>query len=206
MGLPRLAILVLPVGLGTSLLGGGCAVPVALTVVSYGADGVSLMGTDKTLTDHAISAVTKKDCALWRIIRGRKICNDRPDGSPDPYEPNYSEPFREQSEGGGVSYGPPLHAQAGAPASSWDAAAYKTSPGPAGVANGGPLTPGEVREVQSRLKAFGFDPGLADGIAGPQTAAAVRRYQAARAVAPTGNTDRPMLDRLRGDKSTIVPR
>src|SRR5471030_1844414 len=93
MSLPRLSRLVLPVVLGTSLLCAGCAAPIALTVVSYGADGVSLAGTGKTATDHLISMVSTKDCAMWRILRGQKICNDRV-GDQDPYQVNYSEPYR----------------------------------------------------------------------------------------------------------------
>jgi len=199
MSLPRLSRLVLPVVLGTSLLGAGCAAPIALTVVSYGADGVSLAGTGKTATDHLISMVSTKDCAMWRILRGQKICNDRV-GDQDPYQVNYSEPYRSVGEGG-VSYGPPLRAAADAPASSWDATAYRTAPGPTAAAKARTLTPDEVQEVQSRLKAFGFRPGSVDGIPGPQTTAAIKRYEAARAVAPTGNTDRATLARLRADKS-----
>ncbi len=199
MTLPPLSRLALPVVLAAALLGGGCAVPIALTVVSYGADGVSLAGTGKTATDHMISMVSTKDCALWRILRGQKICNDRPDG-PDPYQVNYNEPFRSVGEGG-TSYGPPLRAAADAPASSWDAAAYTPAPAAPAAANGRPLTPTEILEVQSRLKAFGFGPVLADGIAGPQTTAAIRRYESARALAPTANTDRATLDRLRADRS-----
>ena len=41
---------------------------------------------------------------------------------------NYNEPFRDQSEGGGVEYHAPLRATPDAPASSWDAATYKPAP------------------------------------------------------------------------------
>ena len=193
------AALALPVVLAASLLSGGCAAPIALTVVSYGADGISLAGTGKTATDHMISMIATKDCAMWRILRGQKICNDRLDGR-DPYDVNYNEPYRSVGEGG-ASYGPPLRAAADAPASSWDAAAYKTAASPPVAATGKTLTPAEVQEVQSRLKAFGYGPAIVDGIPGPQTTAAIKRYQASRAVAPTGNTDRATLDRLRADKS-----
>lgn len=37
-----------------------------------------------------------------------------------------------------------------------------------------PLSAIEVRELQERLKALGFDPGSIDGTPGPQTAAAAR--------------------------------
>jgi hypothetical protein len=50
---------------------------------------------------------------------------DRDPSKPDPYKVNYDEPFRQQSEGGVVEYSAPAHAVANAPATSWDAAAYK---------------------------------------------------------------------------------
>ncbi len=52
-------------------------------------------------------------------------------------------------------------------------------------------------EVQSRLRAIGYDPGPLDGSAGPLTAAAVRQYQQARRLPPTGSADRDLLARLR---------
>ncbi len=60
-----------------------------------------------------------------------------------------------------------------------------------------PLTPGEVRDLQARLKALGFDPGDIDGIPGPQTAAAIRRFEASRLLTPTGSVDRRTLQRLK---------
>ena len=128
MSFPRLSLFVLPVIFGASLLAGGCAAPVAVAVASYGADGALLVGTGKTSSDHMASMVSKRDCALWRIIRGRKICNDR-EGERDPYDVNYNEPYRSVSEDG-VQYGPPLRAAPDAPAASWDVAAYKTPPSP----------------------------------------------------------------------------
>jgi hypothetical protein len=128
MSFPRLSILLLPVVLGASLLAGGCAAPVAVAAASYGADGVLLVGTGKTSTDHAASMVSKQDCALWRVIRGRKICNER-EGGHDPYDVNYNEPYRSVSEDG-VQYGPPLRAAPDAPAASWDVAVYRTAPSP----------------------------------------------------------------------------
>ncbi len=139
MSSPRLSALLLSLVLGASLLAAGCAAPVAVAVASYGADGALLVGTGKTSGDHMASMVSKKDCALWRILRGRKICNDR-DGERDPYDVNYSEPYRSVSEDG-VQYGPPLRAAPDAPAASWDAAVYKTAPSqPAPVAPAEPVT------------------------------------------------------------------
>jgi hypothetical protein len=112
---------------GLALLTGACGAPLAVSAVSYGSDGAMLAATDKTGTDHLASMVSKKDCAMWRVLKGREICREREEGAKDPYAVDYNEPQRSVSEDG-TKYGPPLHATAGAPASSWDAAAYKTAP------------------------------------------------------------------------------
>ncbi len=57
----------------------GCAllaIPPALTIASYAADGVSYMATGKSITDHMLSDALGRNCAVWRILRGRKICKD----------------------------------------------------------------------------------------------------------------------------------
>jgi hypothetical protein len=128
---------VLPLVAGLGLLTGACGAPVAVTAASYAADGGLMVASDKTSTDHVVSVVTKQDCAMWRIFRGRKICTDRVDGK-DPYNTNYTEPQRQVSEDG-TQYAPPLRPAADAPAASWDAAAYKTAPTPT-PASEGPMT------------------------------------------------------------------
>ena len=122
----RFFFVILPVVLGLPLLAGACAAPIAVAAASYGADGVSLVGTGKTSTDHFASMVSKKDCALWRIFRRGKICREREDDH-DPYNVNYNEAFRTQTESG-VEYGPPLRSPADAPATSWTDATYKALP------------------------------------------------------------------------------
>lgn len=128
MSFPRLAWLLLPVGFGLPLLTGACGAPLAVTAASYGADGVSYAASKKTTTDHFASMVTKEDCALWRIFKKEKVCKPR-ETDHDPYQVNYDEPFRMQAEGAGVSYGPPLNAQAGAPPVAWEASAYSKPAG-----------------------------------------------------------------------------
>ncbi len=66
----------------TSVLLTGCAVPVPLQVASWIADGVSLLTTEKSLTDHGISMVVDKDCALFRGITEGEVCRDDADGGP----------------------------------------------------------------------------------------------------------------------------
>jgi len=61
------------------LMLGGCGLPIGIQVASLLADGISVWKTDKTLTDHGLSAVTEKDCALWRGVEGKDICTDTDD-------------------------------------------------------------------------------------------------------------------------------
>lgn len=53
----------------------GCALPPAVSVASFVADGVSYVLTGKNTTDHAISAVVGQDCALFRVVRDKDICD-----------------------------------------------------------------------------------------------------------------------------------
>ena len=126
----RLSIYSLPLVMGLGLLTGACGAPLAVSAVSYGSDGAMLAATGKTGTDHLASMVSKKDCALWRVFRGRDVCKAREEGAKDPYAVDYTEPQRQISEDG-TTYLPPLRAAPDAPAMSWDAAAYRTNPAPA---------------------------------------------------------------------------
>ncbi len=66
-----LAALILATGLG------GCALPVPLQIASFVADGVSLLTTQKTMTDHGLSALTGQDCAVWRgFSSGEGLCEE----------------------------------------------------------------------------------------------------------------------------------
>ena len=57
-----------------------------------------------------------------------------------------------------------------------------------------------VREAQKLLKDLGYDVGSADGIMGPQTAAELKRFQAARGVTPDGIINSELLARLRAQE------
>ena len=59
------------------------------------------------------------------------------------------------------------------------------------------LDTAEIWELQARLEFLGMRPGSLDGIPGPQTAAAIRRYEESRGRAQTGKLDRELLERLR---------
>jgi peptidoglycan hydrolase-like protein with peptidoglycan-binding domain len=67
-----------------------------------------------------------------------------------------------------------------------------------------PLARDEVREVQTRLLSFGFNPGPLDGTAGPMTRGAATRYQQDRGQPQTGMVDRQLLEQLRQDPAPPV--
>src|SRR5918992_1589527 len=77
---------------------------------------------------------------------------------------------------------------------------FQTPIGPAGLSN---------REViiqaQRQLKALGFDPGTTDGDVGPQTEAAVREYQRAYRLPPTGMLDEVTVRSLLPEQSRTSP-
>ena len=63
--------------IGILLLVSGCAFWPFGLFPSWGwlaADITSYATTGKTTTDHAISIVAAKDCALFRLVKGEKIC------------------------------------------------------------------------------------------------------------------------------------
>ena len=64
-----------PIIVCTMLLS-GCALPVPIQIASWALDGISMLATQKSLTDHGISAVTQKDCALWRGLKGDDVCSE----------------------------------------------------------------------------------------------------------------------------------
>jgi hypothetical protein len=62
----------------------------------------------------------------------------------------------------------------------------------------------EMREVQARLRSFGFDPGPVDGVPGTMTEDAVQHYQRHRGQRQTGTVDRELLEQLRQDPAPHV--
>ena len=68
--------LVIFLGLSVS----GCvSLPPLLTYLNYAktaADVGSYATTDKSTTDHAVSAITKKDCNLFRFVMDKKVCKE----------------------------------------------------------------------------------------------------------------------------------
>jgi len=59
----------------TLLLLQGCAIlPWQVGVALNGADLLSATTTNKTLSEHALSAATDKDCQWYRLLDGEKAC------------------------------------------------------------------------------------------------------------------------------------
>jgi murein L,D-transpeptidase YcbB/YkuD len=56
----------------------------------------------------------------------------------------------------------------------------------------------DVRAGQQALRDHGYDPGPIDGVHGPRTAAAIRRYQQAEGLTVTGRFDDATMARLNG--------
>ena len=67
-----------------------------------------------------------------------------------------------------------------------------------------PLAREDVREIQARLLAFGFNAGPADGNAGRMTEGAIMNYQQKRGLPQTGKPDRALLNQLRDDPAPKV--
>jgi peptidoglycan hydrolase-like protein with peptidoglycan-binding domain len=96
-----------------------------------------------------------------------------------------------------------LKAEAPAPVSSASVSSPSVSPPPVWQQldkptpdSAAPLTPDEIRDLQARLEAAGFNPGAIDGVMGRQTRSAVREYAEAQGL-PNAEATRDLLSRLR---------
>lgn len=69
---------------GACALLGGCALPIPIQVASWAIDVISVVATEKSVTDHGISALTNRDCALHRALTedDNTICRET-DGRTD---------------------------------------------------------------------------------------------------------------------------
>lgn len=61
-------------GLVLTALGGCVAIPAGITAASAAFDGLSYTATGKAPHDHALSAVTGEDCAVWRVVKEKPVC------------------------------------------------------------------------------------------------------------------------------------
>jgi peptidoglycan hydrolase-like protein with peptidoglycan-binding domain len=66
------------------------------------------------------------------------------------------------------------------------------------AADGPALSRDDVRQVQHRLMAKGFYDGRVDGVIGPATREALRRYQKDNGLEETARLDAPTAERLTG--------
>ena len=56
------------------LVTGGCFIPPALTIANFAADTMIYLATGKGTADHALSGLTKGDCRMSRMTKGKPIC------------------------------------------------------------------------------------------------------------------------------------
>ena len=66
------------------------------------------------------------------------------------------------------------------------------------------MTPDEIRELQGKLKAAGFNPGAIDGVVGPQTRSALRNYAQSRSL-QNAEATRDLLVRLNAEPAQQRP-
>jgi peptidoglycan hydrolase-like protein with peptidoglycan-binding domain len=72
------------------------------------------------------------------------------------------------------------------------------APSGAQLENARALSSDFIKSLQRELKRAGYDPGVADGKMGPATHRALRRFQEAHGLHPTGDPDIPTLTKLLG--------
>ena len=97
---------------------------------------------------------------------------------------------------------PPRPEMADAKPAPAPAAATPAAPSPpaaVAAAPSRPLSKDEIKELQGKLGAAGFTVGPIDGIVGPQTQAALRRYAQARSLARPPEATQETLLRLRSE-------
>lgn len=71
MGIKRFAALAL---LGPFL--SGCGLPEAVTVAGFVVESGSFLGTGKTVSDHALSAATDRDCSVLAGVTRSRFCEE----------------------------------------------------------------------------------------------------------------------------------
>lgn len=61
------------IGVWAAMLPSGCETAL-VPLAAYTAEGLSYASSGKGLADHAISAATRRDCALYRLAQGGGLC------------------------------------------------------------------------------------------------------------------------------------
>ncbi len=72
----RINISLLPILFLLLLLLNGCAIPLPLEIISLVGNSASYITTKKSLSDHIISQIAGRDCAIWYIVKDMNICLD----------------------------------------------------------------------------------------------------------------------------------
>ena len=130
----------------------------------------------------------------------------RPESAPSPERiaaapaPAPASPDSSTSPDADVAAAAPATAEKPQPPATTESQQAVAEPAPGAAA----LSPDEVKEIQARLRSFGFNPGPVDANAGRLTKDAVVRYQRARGQAQTGAIDHSLLEQLRQDPAPQV--
>ena len=92
----RINISLLPILFLLLLLLNGCAIPLPLEILSLVGNSASYITTKKSLSDHIISQIAGRDCAIWYIVKDMNICldnnNNNDGGGDDPTQHEHSIP------------------------------------------------------------------------------------------------------------------
>jgi len=67
-----------------------CAIPPAISIASFAADGVLLVTTGKGKADHGLSLATGKDCLTFRVFDDQNVCQDEVVAQAEPMPPDVS--------------------------------------------------------------------------------------------------------------------
>ncbi|MFP6758085.1 MAG: hypothetical protein VCC99_07670 [Alphaproteobacteria bacterium] len=55
---------------------GSCGLPPVINLASFALNGMSLLSTGKSVSDHVLSAAAEKDCAVWRLVKNEDVCRE----------------------------------------------------------------------------------------------------------------------------------
>ena len=94
----RINISLLPILFLLLLLLNSCAIPLPLEIISLVGNSASYITTKKSLSDHIISQIADRDCAIWYIVKDMNICldnnNNNNGGEDDPTRYKHNFPTR----------------------------------------------------------------------------------------------------------------
>ena len=96
----RINISLLPILFLLLLLLNGCAIPLPLEILSLVGNSASYITTKKSLSDHIISQIAGRDCAIWYIVKDMNICldnnNNNNGGEDDPTQHEHNIPTQHE--------------------------------------------------------------------------------------------------------------